>query len=70
MHHAELDFQGDDVLRALEGELEEQNVTRWSTTYYGHMEHGWTDPSLSVYSYIEAEAAHASMFGLYRLLFP
>ena len=70
VHHAELDFQGDDVLRALERELEEQNVTRWSTTYYGHMEHGWTDPSLSVYSYIEAEAAHASMFGLYRLLFP
>jgi dienelactone hydrolase len=69
-HHAELDFQGDAALRGLEAELEAQNVTRWSTKYYGHMEHGWTDPSQAVYSYVEAESAHADMFGLYKILFP
>jgi hypothetical protein len=40
------------------------------TKYYGHMEHGWTDPSQAVYSYVEAESAHADMFGLYKILFP
>ena len=38
--------------------------------YYGNMEHGWTDPSSDVYSYLEGEAAHQDMFGTYRLVFP
>lgn len=70
VHHAQNDFQGDTALRGLEAELEAKDVPHWSTTYYGHMEHGWTDPTQSVYSYVEAESAHASMFGLYRLLLP
>jgi dienelactone hydrolase len=70
VHHAQLDFQGDGALRAFESEMESQDVAHWATKYYGHMEHGWTDPSLAVYSRVEAETAHQDMFGTYQLLFP
>lgn len=69
VHHAEFDFQGDSALRAFEAEMEAQPVAHWFTKYYGNMEHGWTDPTQTVYSWLEAEAAHGDMFGTYRLLF-
>ena len=70
VHHAQNDFQGDAALRGIEAEFEAQNVSHWTTTYYGHVEHGWTDPTQASYRYLEAESAHAAMFGLYDLLIP
>lgn len=61
--------QGDEALRLLEEEMETQDVGVWSTKYYGHMEHGWTDPSSDVYDPFQGELAHQDMFAAYRLLF-
>mmetsp|Transcript_29276 Transcript_29276/g.49358 ORF Transcript_29276/g.49358 Transcript_29276/m.49358 type:complete len:278 (-) Transcript_29276:328-1161(-) len=69
VHHAELDFQGDEALRLFEEEMKTQDVGVWSTKYYGHMEHGWTDPSSDVYDHFQGELAHRDMFAAYRLLF-
>lgn len=68
VHHGQDDYQGDSVLRDFEAEMTDQNVEHWSTLYYSHMQHGWTDPSQDVYRHLEAESAHAAMRGLYDLL--
>lgn len=65
VHHADLDFQGAAGLLLFEDEMRSQNVSHWSTTKYGQVSHGWTDPTSENYRKFEADQAHNNMFSLY-----
>ena len=65
VHHADLDFQGPTALTKFEDEMRSQNVSHWSTTKYGQVSHGWTDPTSANYRKFEANQAHNNMFSLY-----
>lgn len=64
-HHAQYDSAGDAGLMAFEAEMTRRNVSHWSTHKYGNCQHGWTDPSSSIYRAQEAEEAHANMRQLF-----
>jgi len=64
-HHAALDRANDTGLLAFEAEMKSRNAPHWSTHKYGNCQHGWTDPTSSIYRAQEAEEAHANM----RMLF-
>ena len=65
VHHADLDFQKAQGLLLFEDEMRSENVTHWTTTKYGQVSHGWTDPTSANYRKFEADLAHNNMFGLY-----
>ena len=65
VHHADLDFQKAQGLLLFEDEMRSENVTHWTTTKYGQVSHGWTDPTSVNYKKFEADQAHNNMFGLY-----
>jgi dienelactone hydrolase len=65
VHHADLDFQGPTALLQFEDEMRSRNVTHWTTTKYGSVSHGWTDPTSANYRPFEAQQAHNNMFALY-----
>ena len=65
VHHADLDFQGPTALLQFEDEMRSRNVTHWTTTKYGSVSHGWTDPTSANYRPFEAQQAHSNMFALY-----
>ena len=70
VHHAELDFQGDGALLALEAELKVgTNGTDavWETLKYGKCKHGWTEPMSSIYNARAAVQAHKSTFEFFEM---
>ena len=70
VHHAELDFQGDDSLTQLEAELKAGvNGTQglWETAKYAKCEHGWTEPDSAVYRARAAVQAHKSSFEFFEM---
>ena len=56
---------GPTALTKFEDEMRSQNVSHWSTTKYGQVSHGWTDPTSANYRKFEANQAHNNMFSLY-----
>lgn len=69
VHHAALDFAGDNGLLALEGELAAAatgTAAHWETLKYGKCEHGWTAPGTPVYQPAEALRAHQSAFNFFE----
>ena len=70
VHHAELDFQGDAGLSAVEAELKVGvNGTDgiWETTKYAKCEHGWTEPGTAIYRPRAAVQAHKSTFEFFEM---
>ena len=66
VHHASLDYQGDQGLQAFEDEMRNKKVVHWSTSKYGSdVSHGWTDPTSMNYRPFYAEQSHSAMFRLY-----
>ena len=69
VHHASLDYQGDQGLQAFEDEMRALTVEHWSTSKYGsNVSHGWTDPTSMNYRPFYAEQSHSAMFRLYDQL--
>jgi len=71
-HHAELDFQGDGALTALEAELKVGvNGTEaiWETLKYAKCSHGWTEPGTPIYRARAAVQAHKSTFEFFEMAF-
>lgn len=69
-HHAELDFQGDAALLALESELKvgtSGTEAVWETLKYGKCSHGWTEPGTDVYNARAAVQAHKSTFEFFEM---
>lgn len=71
-HHAELDFQGDGALTALEAELKlgmTGTDAVWETHKYAKCQHGWTEPGTPVYRARAAVQAHKSTFEFFEMAF-
>lgn len=70
VHHAELDFQGDGALTALEAELKvgvNGTDATWETLKYAKCEHGWTEPGTPIYRAAQAVRAHKSTFEFFEM---
>lgn len=69
-HHAELDFQGDGALTALEAELKggvNGTDAVWETLKYSKCSHGWTEPGTPIYRARAAVQAHKSTAEFFQM---